>query len=63
MKNKNNFFESREVAIKTIKNSSGLDDVVTGVVDVVAVVVVVAVVDHVLMIEGKGEGNFSLVTP
>ena len=61
MKNKNNFFESREVAIKTIKNSSGLDDVVTGVVDVV--VVVVAVVDHVLMIEGKGEGNFSLVAP
>ena len=62
MKNKNNFFESREVAIKTIKNSSGLDDVVTGVVDVV-VVAVVAVVDHVLMIEGKGEGNFSLVAP
>ena len=62
MKNKNNFFESREVAIKTIKNSSGLDDVVTGVVEVVVVVVVV-VVDHVLMIEGKGEGNFSLVTP
>ena len=61
MKNKNNFFESREVAIKTIKNSSGLDDVVTGVVDVG--VVVVDVVDHVLMIEGKGEGNFSLVAP